>query len=509
MASVSSLRNLTVPTALSSLSPDEWGSLRTVAVQTAHALGAGCRAEDAAQDALARLFDAYRQGRPIENPQYYLRKIVRNIFYSYARRSNVEKMAKILPEQALIDPLDLELEYHRSTTGLQGCAQEIWSCFEALAGKIDGVIEFLFSKIIMANAGVAVLRDTESDTKVCSIKTKQLYVAHQKNEIDRRVRQRLRLLAAELNRRGLTAEDLFAVLKTPTAIKSCPGLTLSMAAAASKVIQQVQDTSKRCRFDILMRAGIDRQDLYVAKMPWFVNDLDALYAAARMPRAYTLLGMTACLEQILEITTSYRNLCDPSYIESLALDIIFNRPRVHAMDRWLAIVLLGVLYEQEPIDSSYIEGILTSVEGNIGSHPILRIGMAFAWIDSGRQNKSLLVREKVFPLLDPIHWHSGLSQLPITVIGSYMGSTAEELSRALAVPETWLSIVYGLQSKSYMANLGALAQLTHMPYHEPPGAIRTEIDIALHTHSASTFPLLRKRTALVPKQYWCERMDLK
>jgi len=58
-----------------------------------------------------------------------------------------------------------------------------------------------------------------------------------------------------------------------------------------------------------------------------------------------------------------------------------------------------------------------------------------------------------------------------------------------------------LGSRSYLANLGALAQLNYMPYHEPPTSGREELRLELKKTNASQLPIIKQRTKLVPREY--------
>ena len=461
------------------LSPEEWAEFHRVGLQAAQHVGYSASSQDDIQDAIAGLLAALARGRPIHNPQGYLWRAVHHAAYSRRRSGLVAaKYARFVEPEPPLNPAE---EYTQGKQGIREIVAELWACLNEQASFLT-LFENLFAKIVLFG----------SDPSWCSPRILGRGRGR-RSTVDR--------LIANLDRRGISVGDLYTVLRIPSAILSCAGLTRLMAQAAARVIQEVQDVSKQCRLDILMRASISRQDIYVSKLPLFAKDLDLLYVAARMPREYTLLGMVTCLQNLFKVKQVSQEVRDHNYVENFLRDVIENKPGIHPMDRWLAIASLGILYEQADAGLTDIEKVLSPIEETTKHHPVQKIGMAFAWIDAATRDKGLMMREKVYPLLDPEHWHAGLSQLPITVIGSYMGSTPEALSTALALPETWYPILQGLQSKSYMANLGALAQLNHMPYVAPPSALQADLKTALYRAQAAAVPLLRERAKRVPSRY--------
>lgn len=467
----------------------EWEALRLLAVRFARRDGGDGGAEDVAQEAIERLVKARRKGVVPDDLEAYLRIIVRNRIRSGKRRfdSKVVLLSEageraensLARENEEEDKLVAALD--RSPNRLADAAREIAACMEPLPER-DLAMAYLFRTVVApeSSAGSAVPPGASSL---------------------RRERHAMRKVALALQRRGINAALLHNVLTTPSAAVTSPWLTRALARLAARVLGQVPLVSKKCRLATLFRTGTDRQEVYAAKLPLFAQNLDALYAAARLSRPYTLLGMVTYLSHVIGARPAHADLIDPGYAERLALDLVHNRPRLDPMDKWLAIVCLGVLYEQAPVGINYVEQTLGPIEYVARHHPVLRSGAAFAWIDAVNREKQLVVREKVYPLLDPERWNAGLSQLPITVIGSYMGSGPEPLRLALLQPDMWLPILQGLQSGSYLANLGALAQLSHMPIHCPPSSVAQEMARALDRLSHSPQPFVRHQANLVPSEY--------
>lgn len=467
----------------------EWEALRLLAVRFARRDGGDGNAEDVAQEAIERLVKARRKGVVPDDLEAYLRVIVRNRIRSDKRRFDskvgISTEAVELAENSLGRANEEEdkqvAALDRSASRLADAAREIAACMEPLPER-DLAMAYLFRTVVAPEH-----RAGSKEPAVASPL--------------RRERHAMCQVAPTLQRRGIDAALLHHVLTTPAAAFASPWLTRALGRHAAQVLGRVAFVSKKCRLALLFRTGTDRQEVYAAKLPLFAQNLDALYAAARLSRPYTLLGMVTYLSQVIGATPNHADLLDPGYAERLALDLVHNRPRLDPMDKWLAIVCLGVLYEQAPVGINYVERTLGPIERFARHHPVLKIGAAFAWIDAVNREKQLVVREKVYPLLDPECWHAGLSQLPITVIGSYMGSGPEPLRRALLQPDMWLPILQGLQSGSYLANLGALAQLSHMPFHRPPSSVAHDIARALDRLSHSPQPFVRHQANLVPSEY--------
>lgn len=463
----------------------QWREIRERSMRAA-VRGAGSRQpDDDVQEAILRSLEAELRGTSIRNYQQYISSASINIARSKQRHLRIEsEHLEFLTENpellcAETSPQQ-EVSYSRSIRGLRESAREVELCLSSFDYP-NYALEQLFSDaafceyILPLNIGVP--RD----------------FIHSSNSM-------LRRFANNLKNRNISLKDLSCILRTPSVVLFNPKLTLIISKSVASILNLLQNSSKKCRLDILYRTGLGRQDLHLPRLPNFSANLDAMYAAARIPREYTIIGMIVYLEQLLRIDHHYKNLIDPNYAESLALRIIREKPNMNPIDRWMAFVLLGVLYSREQVDQSYAEKILSSVEQSAECHSIQKIGMAFAWVNAMKDKKNI-INEKAYPLLTSSHFPGGLSQLPITVIGAYMGSSPESIAYALAEPETWRPIVLGLQSKNHLANLGSLAQLSYMPYHQPPSSVRDELKLALQCLATSPIPHINHRMQSVPTQY--------
>lgn len=463
---------------------EHWTKLREQSIRVAVRCGGSRQPEDDAQEAILRTLEAEARGTKIRDYPKYISSSCVAISHSEQRRLRVKsKHANFLkknPELWIAEELQNREEIHsQSIRGLCDIAREIGECLDDYPHQLPGGV---FSIILCDDS--------------TSFKASQ----EMSSSTNKRISSFKRFSSA-LRERGILLGDLFNVLRAPRAVFSDPGLTLIVANSVASIIQRLQMSSKKCRLDILYRTGLDRQDLHIPKLAAFTKNLDDMYAAASVPREYAIIGIVVYLERLLKIEHIYRNLINLDYAEFLALEIIRNKPYMNPIDRWLAIVLLGVIYNQARVDREYAVKMLSPIEQIAERHSIQKIGMAFAWVNAIKEDKHEVIRDKVYPLLTSARFPGGLSQLPITVIGAYMGSSPDVISSALAVPETWQPILLGLQSKSYLANLGALAQLSYMQLNQPPLMLRDELKSALKKVTVSPIPLIRQRTHMVPHQY--------
>ena len=469
------------------LSLQQWAELRERSMSAAVRWGGSRQPDDDVQEAILRTLEAEARGANIQEYEKYISSASVKVARSEQRRLHVaaKHMRSLIehPERWRSEESPLQEEvYSRTIPGLREIARELESCLINFKYSFS-FIEYIFNEIIFYGNILPVGPDKISSNP---------------NHYEKNLTKKL---IHQLHRYNISLEDLLITLRTPEAVVSSHKLVMMMANWSAGIVRRLQESTKKCRLDILYRVELSRQELYIPKLALFSKNLDDLYISVRMPRQYTIMGIIYYLEDQLKIDHVYKNLIDPNYAEHLALDIIRNKPNMNPIDRWAAIVMLGMIYHQEDAAIDYVQNILLPIEKIAQCHSIQKMGMAFTWVNSVKFDKQKMIREKVYPLLVSSRFPGGLSQLPITVCAAYMGSTPETLTSVLAATETWNPILLGLRSKSYLANLGALAQLQHMPYHEPPSSVREELKAELRKINQSSLPIIRQRINLIPHEY--------
>ena len=304
-----------------------------------------------------------------------------------------------------------------------------------------------------------------------------------------------------LDQKSICIQDLYVALVTPQCILKSATLRLEIARTASAFVRELQSMSVLSNLDVIMLSSRAKNGVEYRQLNDFTKYLDLLYAAARMPREYMILGAVTYLHEVLKQDLFQFDVLDVDAVETFLIDIIHHKHNIIYVDRWLAIITLGLIHECDHADANHLDAIFSPIEHMVKDQPIPKIGTAFAWLDSAKQDQQAIYHDKVCGALDPDRWYGGLAMMPITTTAPYLGKSGELATIGLNDINMWNVILHGLTSGSHIAILGALCHITHIPKTKPPLCVIHDLCMILDQLGNSNMPLIQSRLALVPRCY--------
>lgn len=259
---------------------------------------------------------------------------------------------------------------------------------------------------------------------------------------------------------GFNIQLLCLSLGNIEALSTNQHMTDLMGNICATFVSEVQSAAKKCRIDLILRSGTDRHLLYDSRLIHYRKYLDLLYMAAKLPRDCMILGAVSYLHQLAGKRLSSKLLVNEEYIESFLVAIITDAGFSY-LDKWLAIIALGLHFERIKHSEERAYRLFSRFELSAVKNPVQRVGIAFAYLDAATTSKQAIIADKVLQLVRPDR-EGDLSLLPITIMGTFLGSDAGMAVQGTRLKLLWDVTLRALASRSPLAILGGLRHLYHI-----------------------------------------------
>lgn len=413
-------------------------------------------AEDAVQLAFEQFYSRRQINSPIDNPRAWLLTCVKNFSISLLRKNRRYQLDDISYRELSI------------STNLASQRDIIICTSEYIRGhKINMVaLKYIIAKAVLFGASA-------NQNHTISEAVSRAVSGYSQRHLGRLVNETLHTLkTAQRNTgealideegiQGINIHLLCAALTNLEALAQDQFMTDLMGDICAAFVSEVQQSARICRIDLILRSGTERHLLYENKLHHYSRYLDLLYTAAKLPRSCMILGALSYLHKVSNKPLFAYSILDPSYIENFFLGVIHEKSTGY-IDRWLAIIAIGLHFERLKCDQEYSTRILSCIESVAIENPMQRVGLAFAWLDSNENDKDSIIADKVLQLVRPDR-EADLSLLPITIMGTFLGGDMRISVQGVKMQLLWDVTLRALGSRSPVALLGALRHIFHIGF---------------------------------------------